>query len=81
MRGCGSSYQCRESVWLCDFRMVLTGMWSRGWAAVSPKYFVPAINIVFLVFILADCTLEKQTLDSGKLDVGLVSAGSNDIEP
>ena len=31
MRGRGWSYQCRESVWLCDFRMVLTGIWSRGW--------------------------------------------------
>ena len=53
-------YQCRESVWLCDFCMVLTGMWSRGWTAVSPKYSVPAINIVLSVFSLADCTLEKQ---------------------
>ena len=48
------------SVWSCDFRMVLTGMWSRGWTAVSPKYFVPAINIFSSVFSLADCTLEKQ---------------------
>ena len=56
----GADYQCRESVWLCDFRMVLTGMWSCGWTAVSPKYSVPAINIVSLVFSLADCTLEKQ---------------------
>ena len=56
---CGSSYQCRKSVWLCDFRMVLTGMWLRGWTAVSPKYSVPAINVVSSVFSLADCTLEK----------------------
>ena len=47
-------------MWLGDFRMVLTGMWSRGWTAVSPKYSVPAINIVSSVFSLADCTLEKQ---------------------
>ena len=49
-----------ESVWLCDFRMVLTGIWSRGWTAVWPKYSVPAINIVSSVFSLADCTLEKR---------------------
>ena len=29
------------------------------------------INIVSLVFSLADRTLEKATLDSGKLDLGL----------
>ena len=56
----GESYKCRESVWLCDFRMVLTGMWSRGWTVVWPKYSVPAINIVSSVFSLTDCTLEKQ---------------------
>ena len=39
-------YAGYESVWLCDFHMVLTGMWSRGWTAVWPKYSVPAINIV-----------------------------------
>ena len=39
--------------------MVLTGMWSRGWTSVSPKYSLPAINIVSLVFSLADCTLGK----------------------
>ena len=60
MRGCGSSYQCCESVWLCDFRMVLTGMWSRGWTTVLPKYSVPAINIVSSVFSLLHCTLKKQ---------------------
>ena len=32
----------------------------RGWTAVSPKYSVPAINIVSPVFSLADCTLGKQ---------------------
>ena len=53
-------YQCRENVWLCDFRVVLTGMWSRGLTAVSQKYSVPAINIVSSVFSLADCSLEKQ---------------------
>ena len=26
------------------FRMVLTGIWSRGWTAVSPKYSVPVIK-------------------------------------
>ena len=36
---CWESYQCHESVWLCDFRMVLTRRWSRGWI-ISPKYFV-----------------------------------------
>ena len=42
---------------------------------------VPGIDIATLVFILADRTLGKTTLDSGKLDLGLVSAGSNGIEP
>ena len=42
---------------------------------------MPGIDIVKSVFSLADRTLEKATLDSGKLDVGLVSAGSNGIEP
>ena len=41
---------------------------------------MPGINIVSSVFSLADRTLEKTTLDSGKLDLGLVSAGSNGIE-
>ena len=45
---------------VCDSRMVLTGMWSRGWTVVSPKYFVQVIKIVSSVFSLADCTLEKQ---------------------
>ena len=39
------------------------------------------INIVSSVFSLADGTLEKATLDSGKLDLGLVSAGSNGFGP
>ena len=34
-----------------------------------------------LVFSLADRTLKKAFLDSGKLDLGLVSAGSDGIEP
>ena len=38
-------------------------------------------NIVSSVFSLADRTVEKATLDSRKLDLGLVSAGSNDMEP
>ena len=53
--------------------MVLTG--------VSPKWSVLGINIVSSVFSLADGTLEKATLDLGKLDLGLVSAGSNGVEP
>ena len=62
--------------------MVLTGMWSRGWTAVSPKYSVPAINIVSSVFSLADCRLlEKQLSTQQKLDLGLISAGSNGIAP
>ena len=36
--------------------------------------------IVSLVLSLADRTLEKATLDSGKLDLGVVSVGSG-IEP
>ena len=39
------------------------------------------IKIVKSVFSLADRTLEKAFLDSRKLDLGLVSAGSNGIEP
>ena len=42
---------------------------------------MPGVDIVTSVFSLADRTLEKDTLDSGKLDLGLVSAGSNGIEP
>ena len=49
-------------------------------SAVSPKWSVLGINIVSSVFSLADRTLEKAFLDSGKLDLGLVSAGSNGIE-
>ena len=41
---------------------------------------MPGIDIVTSVFSLADRTLEKGTLDSGKLDLVLVSAGSNGIE-
>ena len=39
------------------------------------------INIVTSVFSLADHTMEKAFVDSGKSDLGLVSAGSNGIEP
>ena len=39
------------------------------------------INIVTSEFSLDDRTLEKAFLDSGKLYLGLVPAGSNDIEP
>ena len=39
------------------------------------------INIVTSVFSVADRTLEKAFFDSGKLDLGLVSAGSNGSEP
>ena len=50
-------------------------------SAVSPNKSVPGINIVTLVLSLADRTLEKTFLDSGKLDLGLVSANPNGIEP
>ena len=40
-----------------------------------------AINIVSSVSSLADRTLEKETLYSRNLDLGLVSAGSNGAEP
>ena len=50
-------------------------------SAVSPKESVLGINIVSSVFSFADRTLEKATLDSGKLDLGLVSAGSNGVKP
>ena len=42
---------------------------------------MPGINIVTSVLSLDDRTLEKAFLDSGKLDLGLVPAGSNGIEP
>ena len=49
---------------------------------VSPKYSVPAINIIFSVFSLADCTLGKQlSTQENWIYIGLVSAGSNGIEP
>ena len=38
------------------------------------------INFVTSVFSLADLTLEKAFVDSGKLDLGLVSVGSNGFE-
>ena len=50
-------------------------------SAVSPKQSVPGINIVTSVLSLDDRTLEKAFLDSGKLDLGLVSVSSNGIEP
>ena len=39
------------------------------------------IDIVTSVFSLADRTSEKAFVDSGKLDLVLVSAGSNGFEP
>ena len=45
------------------------------------KWSVLGINIVSSVLSLADPTLENETHDSGKLDLCLVSAGSNGIEP
>ena len=42
---------------------------------------MPGINIVTSVLSLADRTLEKAFLDLGKLDLGLVSASANGIEP
>ena len=38
-------------------------------------------NVVTLVFSAAESTLEKAFFDSGKLNLGLVSADSNGIEP
>ena len=42
---------------------------------------MPGINIFTSVLSLADRTLEKAFLDLEKLDLGLVSASSNGIEP
>ena len=42
---------------------------------------MPGTNIFTSVLSLADRTLEKAFLDSEKLDLGLVSASSNGIEP
>ena len=42
---------------------------------------MPGINIFTSVLSLVDSTLEKAFVDSGKLDLGLVSASSNGIEP
>ena len=50
-------------------------------SAVSPKWSVLGINIVSLVFSLADRTLGNATLKSGKFDLGLVSAGYNGVQP
>ena len=50
-------------------------------SAVSPKWSVLGTNIVSSMFSLADRTLENATLDSGKFDSGLVSAGSNGVQP
>ena len=58
---------------------MLRGMWSRGWA-VSLKYSVPAIKPSLLISV-SWLHLGKATLYSGKMDLGLVSAGSNGLEP
>ena len=50
-------------------------------SAVSPKWSVLGIDIVSSVYSLADRMLENATLDSGKLDLGLVSAGYNGVQP
>ena len=50
-------------------------------SAVSPNWSVLDINIVSSVLSLAGRTLENPTLDSRKLDLGLVSAGSNGVQP
>ena len=50
-------------------------------SAVSPKRSVLGINIVSSVLSFADRTLENTILDSGKLDLGLDSAGSNGVQP
>ena len=50
-----------------------SGMWSSG-LAVAPKYSVPAIN-TFHQCLTSLTVLGKPILDSGKLDLGLVSAG------
>ena len=42
---------------------------------------MPGIGVFTSVLSLADRTLEKAFLDSEKLDLGLVSASSNGIEP
>ena len=57
--------------------------WERFHGCFFPKsrINVNCGNIVSSVFSLADRTLEKATLDSGKLDLGLVFAGSNWVEP
>ena len=49
-------------------------------SVVSPKQSELGINIVTWAFSLAGRTLEKAFVDSGKLDIGPVSAGSNGIE-
>ena len=66
---------------MCDFRHGVDRCVMSCLSAVSPKLSVLGINIVSSVFSLADRTLEKANLDSGKLDLGLVSAGFNGVEP
>ena len=47
-----------------------------AWLSCFAKIFCASHKNVSSVFRFADCTLEKR-LDSGKLDLGLVSAGTN----
>ena len=71
----------RKCVTVCNFRHGVDKGVMSCLRAVSPKWSVLGIDIVSSVFSLADRTLEKATLDSGKLDLGLASGGSNGVEP
>ena len=42
---------------------------------------MPGINIVTSVLSLADGSLDRAFLDSGKLDLGLVSASYDGVQP
>ena len=63
MRGCGQSYQCRESVGLCDFCMVLTGRTQIcvvAWLKCCTKLFCASHKNVSSVSSLADFALKNQ---------------------
>ena len=61
--------QCSESVVI---------MWSPPGV---DRCVMSCLSAVSSVFSLADRSLERAFLDSGKLDLGLVSASSDGIEP
>ena len=62
MHGCEWLYQCHESVWLCDFHMVLTGRTQVCGceAELLQNIFYSSHENISSIFSLADCALQNQ---------------------